>query len=535
MDLSIFLEKKKGTLLNFYKIVPFLFFLPLCLLAEVPKIRGILLTTSQEKEISFSEKAKGVFFQDLEPFPLLQQELEEKFLHQPLTLDYIKEIKQCILATYEKEGDILPVVEIPPQSITSGNIIFTITGAKAGNIKAPTLFKKRFHLKEGMEIHREELINHITWFNQNPFRLAQAIFSPGELKKTTDIQILVRERFPLRFFSGTDTADTLFTQENHFFIGVTWGDAFFVGDLLTFQYTTSFDLQRYRASSVHYTSFLPCKHTLVIYGGYTNIHSEQIDFTDKGENIQASLRYKIPLSSTFSQELSLGFDYKFLNTNQLFRGSTEKTPPFPSDRATNLTQLVAEYSLSQEKGFSFKVEVLTSPARWLPYQNNKRYNLLHEGSISRYLYSKIQLGGFFFLPYGSAFQWLLKGQLSTQALLPSEQFSLGGYDTVRGYPEWGFSADHAICTNVEIHSPHLFLFHKEKEDFYFLAFIDGGGGYNLSPQSSEPMKWLLGIGPGLRYHRYPYCSIRLDYGFALRALEKSSSLGRLHLGLNLSY
>ena len=49
----------------------------------------------------------------------------------------------------------------------------------------------------------------------------------------------------------------------------------------------------------------------------------------------------------------------------------------------------------------------------------------------------------------------ITGQIASGALLNSEQFSAGGYDTVRGYLESATLGDNAVLFNFEFRSPSL--------------------------------------------------------------------------------
>jgi hemolysin activation/secretion protein len=171
----------------------------------------------------------------------------------------------------------------------------------------------------------------------------------------------------------------------------------------------------------------------------------------------------------------------------------------------------------------------------LPFQSTTAYNQLRNGSHVRYGYLRLSASHRYQLPSKCVLVGLLRGQGATGALPTSEQFGLGGADTVRGYYEQQFVADNAVLLNLEFYSPPLSLFKGKKNELTFLAFFDYGWGYNYEFSAPEfETQSLYGIGPGLRYDILPNFSLRLDYGFQLRGVPGDHRIGRLNFSINVS-
>jgi hemolysin activation/secretion protein len=131
---------------------------------------------------------------------------------------------------------------------------------------------------------------------------------------------------------------------------------------------------------------------------------------------------------------------------------------------------------------------------------------------------------------------LLRLQATTTPLLPSEQFGLGGYDTVRGYQERQFLADDALCFNLELRSPPLSITSKTRNQLRFLIFTDYAYGHNLHESFAEGSSaQLWSVGPGVRFTMMPYLTSRLDYGFRLHDVEFGNGFGRFHFSVILNY
>jgi hemolysin activation/secretion protein len=105
-------------------------------------------------------------------------------------------------------------------------------------------------------------------------------------------------------------------------------------------------------------------------------------------------------------------------------------------------------------------------------------------------------------------------QLTPDALLPLEQFALGGIDSVRGYSQNQLLTDNAIFASLEVRIPLT----SNPSILQFTPFIDFGTGWNNllpNPDSST----LVGLGLGMRWLISPSLSLQLDYGIPLINIE----------------
>jgi hemolysin activation/secretion protein len=131
---------------------------------------------------------------------------------------------------------------------------------------------------------------------------------------------------------------------------------------------------------------------------------------------------------------------------------------------------------------------------------------------------------------------LLNGQVANNALPSSEQFSLGGMLSVRGYEQSQFIADNAFCGNFELYFPGFPFLKKIEDRAQFLLFWDVGYGANYQMGSSSfAHQFLSGVGPGFRYTIPPYFSLRADYGFRLNKIPDGSAMGRFYLSAIMGY
>jgi hemolysin activation/secretion protein len=112
-------------------------------------------------------------------------------------------------------------------------------------------------------------------------------------------------------------------------------------------------------------------------------------------------------------------------------------------------------------------------------------------------------------------------QFSLDSLLPIEQFSMGGIETVRGYRQNQRVADNGIVGSLELHYPII----RQPDGMGTLLltpFFDVGTVWNNQGEIPSPST-LASIGLGLRWQGNPYFSARLDWGIPLISVNEDGN------------
>ncbi|MBX7066528.1 MAG: hypothetical protein K1X28_04805 [Parachlamydiales bacterium] len=517
------------------------------------QLKGVLLIPSEKKVQK--EGVEGVEgFQSLGvEIPAgeneMNQQLSCKFIGLPLTKEALLSIKLEILKYYRAHGYPVVIVEIPEQNLKTGVLQLVVIISELENLKVcgnrwffDSFYKNKFHCCEGGNIQGPNLLNDLAWINRNPFQNASVAFARGKMPDTTDVSVMVNDSFPVRFYAGGDNTGNDVTHNTRLFAGVNWGYAFFMNQILSYQYSTSTNFKSFWAHTIHYTAFLPFQHSIVLYGGLSGVEPKFNPFGGDGNSYQASMRYQIPFKpfyTPFSHEISFGFDFKRTNTNINF--VPEESLEVIAD-AVNLFQLTAQYSLAQLWGkneLTMTAELFGSPGRWLPDQKNSEYQELGYAAKNAYIYGKGAFSYEHYLPKDFSLLWFLRGQASSANLLPSEDLGIGGYDTVRGYEERILNVANGIIFNFEAKSPKFPVFaHRKKiqDQMQFLLFFDyGAGNYTKSVPGLSNWLQIFSIGPGVRYRIQNYLSFRFDWGYQLKKAPFSGPKNKAHFGLLLSY
>ena len=121
------------------------------------------------------------------------------------------------------------------------------------------------------------------------------------------------------------------------------------------------------------------------------------------------------------------------------------------------------------------------------------------------------------------------GQWTAEPLLALEQISVGGFESVRGYPENQMVRDRGIVSSVEFRLP--VLFNKAGAGIVHLApFFDYGGAWNVG--GSPNPTTIYSIGSGLLLAPNKRISAQLYWGYRLRHVEIPGDAGAQGLGLS---
>ena len=114
----------------------------------------------------------------------------------------------------------------------------------------------------------------------------------------------------------------------------------------------------------------------------------------------------------------------------------------------------------------------------------------------------------------SLFLFRTNGQIADQRLLSSEQFSLGGLQSVRGYRQDQLLTDNGIFLSVEAQLP-IFRVFEDTGVVQIIPFIDYGTAWNSSGIDNPRNQTLSSVGLGLQWRQGNNFSARLDWGIPL--------------------
>ncbi len=484
-------------------------------------------------------------------------ELMQEYIGKPVSLKSLNQLTRDVVMFYRKSDHPVVDVVLPEQNVTSGIIQVVVLEGKVGKVQVEgnqwfesSFLKEQIRSKMGDTLSLRELGEDINWINSNPFRQVDMVFTPGQKFGQTDLLLKTKDRFPIRFYTGYEDSGNDLTGDERILLGFNWGNAMKKDHQFNYQYTADDNFNKLSAHSWSYVAPLPWHHRLAFFGSHAESKADIANrlFNLTGTSWQISSRYTVPLPSftvslpslrDYVHEVAAGFDYKQSNNNLEFGGAQV------FNTSTDILQGTLGYNGSLRDTWgstALGVNLFYSPGDITADNKETNFRAARAFAKPDYFYSRISLERVTKLP--KDFSWIVKGtyQLADSNLLGSEQFGIGGFNTVRGYDEREANGDEGYLFSTELRTPSLspaswFGISKITDQLQFLTFFDYGVTENnqLLP-GEDPHILLASVGPGLRYALNPYLSMRADYGWQLYDTGNNKRYNsRLHLGVVVSY
>ncbi|MBD2200700.1 MULTISPECIES: ShlB/FhaC/HecB family hemolysin secretion/activation protein [Calothrix] len=265
------------------------------------------------------------------------------------------------------------------------------------------------------------------------------------------------------------------------------------------------------------------------------------EFGIRGEQEVYEINYRQPLIRTLEEEfaLSVGFTYQ---SGQTF---IFDLPDFfglgPDENGVSRTSTIRfsqDYIRRDNQGawsfvsqFNFGIGLLDATTNEAPIPDGRFFSWL--GQIQR----AQQIGN------RGDNNWLIiqaELQLTPDSLLPSQQFVIGGGQSVRGYRQNVRSGDNGFRLSVESRMT-IQRNSSGNSTLTLIPFIDAGYVWNKSdnPNPLPNQTFLVGAGLGLQWEQvlgFPGLTVRLDYGFPFINLsDRGSNIQDDGIYFNLRY
>jgi hemolysin activation/secretion protein len=252
---------------------------------------------------------------------------------------------------------------------------------------------------------------------------------------------------------------------------------------------------------------------VLLYGLVSNSNVATVGATNvvgKGQVVGTRGIFTLPGGGGFFDTLSAGIDYKHFDQNVTLGGASLATP-------ITYYPLTATYSASWQ-GETGQTQLDIGPTlsmRGLGSNpttfDNKRY-----AAESNFIYVRGDLSRLQNLPFGFQAEAKTQFQIANEPLINSEQFSVGGQDTVRGYLESEVLGDNAIIGSLEIRTPELTVLGPKVTDWRAFVFSEGGQASILDPLPQQQAIFdLASIGIGSRIALVDHLNGSIDLALPL--------------------
>lgn len=452
-------------------------------------------------------------FSDADFAPLVQP-----FLGRSLTLEELRGIADSITQLYLDRGYITSRAVLVDQVIAAGVVqIRVIEGAIEqieieGNRRTNASYiRNRIALGARTPISQNDLEDQLRLLRLDPlFENVEASLRPGSSLGESILVVRVTEADPLFGNASVDNYSPPSVGSERLGVALGYRDLTGQGDELFGSYYHSttggsnvLDFSyRIPLNSMNGTLQLRAAPSF-----YRITDSEFADFGIKGRSRLYELSYRQPLLRSPRQEfaLSLGFSYE--------DGETLVLDTLTDENTTSVIRFGQEYVRREPTG-----------AWALRSQFNLGTGLLDATTDT--------------IPDGQFFSWIGQAQrvqilgsnhlliaqfdvqLTPDALLPSQQFVIGGGQSVRGYEQNVRLGDNGVRFSVE---DRIALVRNEAgaPTLQIAPFLDVGAVWNApdNPTSFSAQTVLAGLGFGVLWEPLPRFTIRTDFALPLIELD----------------
>lgn len=428
------------------------------------------------------------------------------FLGSDVDFERINQARAALEQIYRDRGYPSVIVNIPEQNVGSDGVVrlqvveATIDRVRVSGATYHSGRRLRAQFKsvrEGEPLNADEFNEDIQYVvAANPGVVVRPLLRPGRAPGTTELELLVDDSFPGRATVEYNNNNSRDTTEPRAGFSIGYDDFFGRGDSLSFQYQTApEDTDEVKVLAATYV--LRPRRGKWIGAAYA-VNSDSDVATVGGVTVLGTgniygLRAIRPFGATESGSASLtfGLDYKDFDDNVTIDPETgleteiaycNASVSFSGNRARGETRFA--YGLGANVGL-----------RGLCNSRQEFEDKRFKGQPN-YFYltgnGRIQLP----LPMGFGIDLNALGQVTDQPLISNEQFSIGGFGSVRGYYQTELLADMGLTANLDIKLPN-FAASPVIETFQPFVFVDWGGGRINEPlpdQLEDFSAWSTGAG-----------------------------------------
>lgn len=438
-----------------------------------------------------------------------------------VTFDDLINLRSAITKLYIDNGYITSGAFIPNnQRLDQGVIKIQVVEGRLEKIEINGLtrlrqsyVRSRLSLAGGTPINQQQLEQGLQLLQLDPlFTRVNAELTAGSAPGFSILRVQLQEASPFNASLGIANNQPPSVGSIQGSVFTSYSNLTGFGDVVTFEYGRTEGLNRY---DVGYTLPFNARNGTFNFR-YNNNDSKIIQnvFRELGirsESETLSFSVRQPLHRTPNNELAVGIGLD-VRRSQTFI----------------LNDIPFSFSEGPENGRS-KVAVIRLFQDWVDRSATRVLAARSQFSIGVDAFgatvNNSGIDGRFFSWLGQ-FQWVqqvsnrvlmvarVDAQFTPDALLPLEQFSLGGVDTVRGYQQNQLVSDNGFLFSLEFRIPIT----RDPQILQLTPFIDVGTGWNNRAANPDPAV-IAGTGLGINWRPIPELTLQLDYGIPLVSLR----------------
>jgi len=468
------------------------------------------------------------------------------YLGKKITFKELNLIVGKIEARYKAKGYLTTIAFLPKQSIKDGVVEIQVAEGNMGNLiiegdkralAMKDLVEKYFHTLKYDLFNINTLQRDLLRLNQNSDMQFSSTLAPGKTPQTTDVILKVKSSNPyhggFRFDNQGSRSTGKLRESCYFHSSNVSGhfDSFFANIISStntlgesFSYTLPMGTYgtKFGIDITHFKMKIGKEFKPYHIRGETQIYTPHVS-------------WELALKEDFQATFETGLDIKSITQETNYNKSSDDQLRIP----------YFELNLMKSDPYgqtTFNPKVSFGTSSWWGSSvadHSSASRLGSGGTFVKYLQS---LGRVEKMPFESYLSVRSQFQASSQTLPSSEQFQIGGANSVRGYPEGDYVADWGGNLSADWVMP-MYLIPKEwkllRTDMPLRNFIEpvlffdiGGGSIEKTMPGERKYKFLMGTGFGLRLQYSNDVSLKLDYGFPV-GNKPTSGVGPANLYVTL--
>lgn len=456
------------------------------------------------------------------------QNLIAPYLNQSVTRDSLETLADVITQRYLEAGYITSRAVLIEESLDTGNIQIQVLEGKIeridveGPANLQEYVRRRAALGTHTPLNTNDLETQLRLLRADPLLAnLEATLRQGETPLGSILVVRVEPTKPVTGVASIDNYSPPSVGSERLTLQGSYRNLSGIGDELTASYKTTLQGGSQTLEFVYRAPLNPMNGTLQLRTSlnWNNVIQPDFRVFDIGGSSQLyEISFRQPLIRTPQEEFAVFIGYAY-QTGQTFTFAGP-TPfgfgPNPEGISTTSTiKLGQDYVWRDVTGawalrsqFNIGTGFLGATENTEPIPDSHFFSWL--GQIQR-----VQVFNADHFAIAS-----LDLQLATDGLLPSQQFVIGGGQSIRGYRQNVRAADNGLRFSLE---NRLILQRDEAGQplFVFAPFFDLGLVWNAkdNPNLLADQNLIAGIGAGILWQPFPKFSIRLDYGYPLMELR----------------
>ena len=444
-------------------------------------------------------------------------ELLESYTNRPISFAELIQAQEAVTQLYIDQGYITTGTVIPPQTLKDGIVIIEVIEGSVEKIEVkglkrlPTSYiTSRLKKATQAPLNQQQLLEALQLLQLNPLvdRLS-AELSTGTSPGLNILTVEITQASALAASLRQDNQRVPSVGTDRRIVELSYANLFGFGDRFNARYyntdgSNALDDLSYTIPVNSANGTLGFTYRLID----SEVIEEPFDDLDLESNFrQYSLTYRQPIVQTPNRELALGLtgDRQTSDVNlsdDLIQGETRITAlrfvqEYTQRSSQDVLGLRSQFSIGLE-GSQTTLNGDEIDEEFYVWRGQAQYVRLLTQDTNLLLRSDLQL--------------------ADRPLIPIEQFSLGGVNTVRGYRQDLLLSDNGFFASAELRTS-IARIPKWQTTLQLTPFFDLGTAWNRRDASVIPRKSLYSIGLGLRLEVGEIFNARIDYGIPLAELD----------------